>query len=78
MSFQPRADGEQFCVALASMVSKYLRELFMGEFNRFWQTHLPDLAPTAGYPADAPRYFAALGPVLEQLGVAADDVWRCR
>jgi ribonuclease HII len=78
LSFQPRADGEQMCVALASMVSKYLRELFMGEFNRFWRTHLPDLAPTAGYPADAPRYFAALGPVLERLGVAADDVWRCR
>ena len=78
LSFQPRADGEHFCVALASMVSKYLRELFMGEFNRFWQSHLPGLAPTAGYPADAPRYFAALGPVLERLEVAADDVWRCR
>ena len=78
LSFQPRADGEQFCVALASMVSKYLRELFMGEFNRFWQSHLPDLAPTAGYPADAPRYFAALGPILERLEVATDDVWRCR
>jgi ribonuclease HII len=78
LSFQPRADGEQFCVALASMVSKYLRELFMGEFNRFWQSHLPDLAPTAGYPADAPRYFAALEPILTRLEVAADDVWRCR
>ena len=78
LSFQPRADGEQFCVALASMVSKYLRELFMGEFNRFWQSHLPGLAPTAGYPADAPRYFAALGPILARLEVAADDVWRCR
>jgi len=35
--FEPRADRQHFCVALASMVSKYLRELLMLEFNRFWQ-----------------------------------------
>ena len=34
VAFLPRADSEHLCVALASMASKYLRELFMGEFNR--------------------------------------------
>ena len=48
VTFQPRADSEHFCVALASMASKYLRELFMLEFNRFWQEKVPGLAPTAG------------------------------
>jgi len=55
LTFQPRADQSYFCVALASMVSKYLRELLMGEFNRFWQEHVPGLRPTAGYPTDAAR-----------------------
>ncbi|HYV35034.1 MAG TPA: hypothetical protein VE988_04965, partial [Gemmataceae bacterium] len=32
ITFEPRADANHFCVALASMVSKYLRELFMLEF----------------------------------------------
>jgi hypothetical protein len=50
LTFQPRADAEHFCVALASMVSKYVRELLMMEFNRFWQTQVSDLRPTAGYP----------------------------
>lgn len=74
----PRADIENFTVALASMISKYLRELLMGEFNRFWQMHVPDLKPTAGYPQDAERYFAAIRPVLAQLGIAERAVWRNR
>src|SRR5262249_50286331 len=43
LTFQPRADAAHFCVALASMVSKYLRELLMLEFNGFWQRHVPGL-----------------------------------
>src|SRR5262249_33086917 len=67
-SFTPRADIAHLCVALASMVSKYLREMLMGEFNRFWQGHVPGLKPTAGYPGDALRFFEAIRPHLERLG----------
>ncbi|MBY0524540.1 MAG: hypothetical protein K2R98_14140 [Gemmataceae bacterium] len=75
-TFQPRADGEHFCVALASMVSKYLRELLMLEFNRFWRTHVPDLKPTAGYPGDAARFHAAIRPTAQRLGIAEHALWR--
>ena len=74
----PRADAENFTVALASMISKYVRELLMREFNRFWQTHLPQLKPTAGYPQDAVRYIEAIRPALLKLGIAERAVWRCR
>ena len=37
--------------ALASMASKYLRELAMQAFNDFWRRRVPGLRPTAGYPA---------------------------
>jgi ribonuclease HII len=77
-TFQPRADAEHFCVALASMASKYLRELFMVEFNQFWQSHLPDLAPTAGYPGDSGRYYKAIRPVAKQLGIPRTALWRRR
>ncbi|HYT92814.1 MAG TPA: hypothetical protein VEL76_29120, partial [Gemmataceae bacterium] len=76
LTFQPRADATHFCVALASMVSKYLREVLMLEFNAFWQTHLPDLKPTAGYPTDAQRFLDAIRPVLAKLGIAEAAVWR--
>jgi len=76
LTFQPRADAEHFCAALASMVSKYLRELLMGEFNRFWQAQVPGLKPTAGYPGDAARFLAAIRPALRRLGVAEETVWR--
>jgi ribonuclease HII len=74
----PRADAENFTVALASMISKYVRELLMREFNRFWQSHVPQLKPTAGYPQDAVRYIEAIRPALVKLGIAERAVWRCR
>jgi ribonuclease HII len=77
-TFQPRADAEHFCVALASMTSKYLRELLMVEFNRFWQGHLPDLKPTAGYPGDSARFFKKIKPVAKRLGISKDAIWRRR
>lgn len=76
LSFQPRADAEHFCVALASMASKYLRELLMHEFNAFWQRQVPGLKPTAGYPGDAVRFLQAIRPVLTRLGLKEEAVWR--
>jgi hypothetical protein len=76
LTFQPRADAEHFCVALASMTSKYLREVLMLEFNRFWQEHIHDLKPTAGYPVDAVRFLQAIRPALEKLGLREETLWR--
>src|SRR5262249_25611688 len=76
--FRPRADAESVSVALASMLCKYLREVCMRQFNRFWARHVPDLKPTAGYPGDARRFFDAIRPAMERLGIAEEAVWRCR
>lgn len=78
ITFQPRADDEFFHVACASMLSKYLRELFMAEFNAFWETKVPGLRPTAGYPADAPRYFAAIQEAARALKIEPENLWRNR
>ena len=77
-TFRPRADADSFCVALASMVSKYFREVLMREFNAFWISHVPGLRPTAGYPTDARRFFASVRPLLAGLGLPEDAVWRRR
>jgi ribonuclease HII len=78
LTFQPRADRQYFCVALASMVSKYLRELLMLEFNRFWQAQVPGLRATAGYPGDALRFFQAIRPAVQRLGLKEEVIWRRR
>ena len=65
-------------VAASSIISKYLRELAMLALNRFWQAHLPNLAPTAGYPGDARRFLAEIAPVQEKLGIAEDIIRRKR
>jgi hypothetical protein len=78
VTFEPRADLGHFCVALASMVSKYLRELFMLEFNRFWQQHVPGLKATAGYPGDARRFWNEIVEVVRKMGIKEEALWRCR
>ncbi len=76
LTFQPRCDSAHFCTALASMVSKYLRERLMEEFNGFWLERTPGLKPTAGYPGDARRFFEAIRPAAEKMAVAETALWR--
>lgn len=64
--------------ALASMAAKYLREVSMLAFNRYWQTHVPGLKPTAGYPLDAKRFFAEIREHLPRCCVSESAVWRAR
>jgi hypothetical protein len=74
-----RMRGEEFLpTALASMTAKYLRELSMRAFNEFWCARVPGLRPTAGYPADAPRFKQAIAAVQRELGVADHVLWRNR
>jgi hypothetical protein len=74
-----RAGGEDFMpAALASMASKYLRELAMRAFNDFWCARVPGLARTAGYPRDARRFKAAIEPLQSALGISDAIVWRER
>jgi ribonuclease HII len=74
--FQPRADGTHLTVALASMVSKYLREVFMRQFNRYWGQHVPDIKPTAGYPSDARRFMKEIRAKAMALGFEEAAIWR--
>lgn len=76
ITFRPRADGDSVAVALASMLCKYLREVCMRQFNRFWATHVPGIVPTAGYPVDAKRFFDQIKPAMAKLGLTDDQVWR--
>ena len=77
LEFRFQSKGEsQLPVALASMLSKYLREISMLKFNAFWRSHLPDLKPTAGYPEDAKRFKADIAAVQARLGISDNLIWR--
>ncbi len=70
-------DGEQrYPVAVASLASKYARELGMNCVNAYWQTHAPTLRPTAGYPVDAARFLQDLRQLLPQLKFPEEQFWR--
>ncbi len=77
LRFQPRAESHG-PVALASMTAKYLRELAMHHFNKYWTEKLPELKPTAGYPNDAKRFREEIVVEQRRLGILDDYLWRER
>jgi len=69
LGFTPAAEQKQLPVALASMLAKYLRELFMRLFNAYWARQVSQVRPTAGYYVDGRRFYRDIAPAVQQLGV---------
>ena len=70
--------GAEACLpaALASMASKYLRELSMLAINDYWRRRVPQLRPTAGYPNDAKRFRAEIAEAVQGLDIPERVLWR--
>jgi ribonuclease HII len=69
ISFAVEAESAHLPVALASMIAKYVRELFMIRLNRYFQALMPELKATAGYTEDARRYLADIEALISQRGI---------
>ena len=69
ITFTVGCDGKWFPVALASMFCKYLRELHMSLFNRYWAGRRGDLKPTAGYAVDARRFLEDIAALRRELAI---------
>lgn len=78
MRFEPRSDACDGLTALASMVSKYVRECWMTIFNAFWQRRVPNLRATAGYPTDAARFRKQIRKEAKALGLPDAHWWRLK
>lgn len=78
IGFERSADQRHLPVALSSMFCKYVREVFMTLFNRFWTSIEPGLRPTAGYPTDARRFLDDVGLIASRSGIALEDLVRIR
>jgi len=69
IEFAVRGEDRHFPVALASVYSKYVRELYMHAFNRYWCRQQSGLKPTAGYYNDAQRWLIDAAPTIDRLAV---------
>ena len=67
--FRPRADRDHLPTALASMLCKYTRELFMSLLNAYWRARLPGLRPTAGYVVDGRRFVGEVRAACDDDGI---------
>lgn len=72
--FQAKSDNS-VPAALASIACKYLRELFMNQFNQYWRSKVENLAPTAGYPQDAKRF---LEQIRSKIDFPLSQIWRMK
>ena len=78
LHFVVGADDHFLPVSLASMVSKYIRELLIGSMNRYFVSFHPGLRPTAGYWKDGLRFIEDLKTYLPNLQIDSNQLIRCR
>jgi ribonuclease HII len=78
LHFVVGADRRFFPAALASMVSKYIRELLVDNMNRYFTGLVPDLKPTAGYWKDGLRFIEDLKRKVPHVTFDSSRLIRCR
>ena len=78
LHFVVGADERFLPVSLASMVSKYLRELLVYNMNRYFIGFRSDLRPTAGYWKDGLRFIEDVKTNIPGLDVDMEQLVRCR
>lgn len=77
--FRFQVGGEEHLpVAIASMISKYVREASLIPFNDYFRRRIPGLKPTKGYPVDAARFRDDVQHIQQELGITDAQFWRCR
>jgi hypothetical protein len=72
------ADMKFLPVSLASMVSKFVRELLIENINGYFLSRCSDLKPTAGYWKDGLRFIKDLKNNAPRLKVNMQQLVRCR
>ncbi len=78
LHFVVGADERYLPVSLASMVSKYLRELLVANINRYFTGFHSDLKPTAGYWKDGLRFIEDLKTNIPHVEYNREQLVRCR
>jgi len=78
LHFVVGADSHYLPVSLASMVSKYIRELLIGRMNCYFAGFHPALRPTAGYWKDGLRFIEDIKTHLPDLQIDTNQLIRCR
>lgn len=79
VAFEVSADDRHMPVALASMVGKYVRELWMLRQNTFYQANDPALPVASGYHDPITRAHISLSkPLRRRLRIADDCYLRAR
>lgn len=72
------ADEKYMPVSLASIVSKYVRELLVDDMNRYFISFSPELKPTAGYWTDGLRFVDDLKKMMPHVSYDSNQLIRCR
>jgi len=79
IAFVRDGDASDLCVAMASLVGKYLRELLMARIVRYYRGHIADLPDASGYHDPVTSSFVEATRLLrESHGVPADCFERRR
>ena len=78
LHFVTAADRKYLAVSLASMTSKFLREILVDSMNSYFLQRCSGLRPTAGYWKDGQRFIKELKDNLGDTEYDSQKLIRCR
>jgi ribonuclease HII len=78
LHFVVAADRKYLPVSLASMVSKFLRQLMIDNLNNYFRFFNSTLKPTAGYWKDGLRFISDLKALVPDITYNSNQLIRCR
>ncbi len=78
IEFSTKGEDKHLPIALASIFSKYLRELFMKALNEYYAQRVENLAPTAGYYTDGKRFLADIDAAIKSEQIDTSILVRSR
>ena len=78
LHFAAKADQHWLPVSLASMTSKYVRELMVDAINRYFTGFCGEIKPTAGYWQDGRRFIKDINESIPELKYDPKMLIRCR
>jgi len=78
LHFTVGADERFLPVSLASMISKYVRELLVANINNYFLNRCSDLKPTAGYWKDGLRFIEEIRTNIPCVDYDSNQLIRCR
>jgi ribonuclease HII len=78
VNFLLNGEDKSFFIALSSIIGKYIREIFMKNFNSYWTQKIPGINYTSGYMPECKNFIKKLRPYIKKHNIPESLIIRVK